>query len=639
MSCTAIGRCCIYTLIICCCGVLLYAQPEYRPTQPTGQPHPGHSPAFMQHPQPVMEPNMQLMLIFEQYKQFILQSYPESASYDGDHRYDDRLTDISEEAIKQRSKRIHEFHEQVAAIADSGLKAENKVNKSLFLYQLEEDFKGERFNNWMMPLSQQGGIHLSLPQLPETQKLDNEDDFRRYQQRLKAFPKQVKDAIDNMRKGMKAQLVPPAVLMQCVIPQLEAIANAKTEDTPFLKLVKDKFNHMQQGSGGGKVIMQASSGLTDANWNDDLWRSLVKTVEESVLPSYRTLLDFVKKEYLPACRKDVGEWSLPDGLARYAYDVRVHTSVDISPDEIYNIGVKEVARIEKQMDEIRAKLKFKGSLAEFNEHLRTSPSFYYTKKEDLLNGFRSILQKSTAALPKLFTRLPEAPCEIKELEEYRAAAAPQAYYYPAPEDRSRPGYFYVNTFNLPARPKYTMTALTLHEAVPGHHLQIALAQEALTMPWFRRQMQVTSFVEGWALYAERLGFDMGLYNDDYQRYGAYAFEMWRACRLVVDAGIHARKWSREQAIDYLKKYTANSEADIISEVERYIANPGQATAYKIGQLKILELRAKAEKELGDFFNLQRFHDALLENGALPLPIWEKNMNEWLEKNKFSKQYR
>ncbi|MFM7774847.1 MAG: DUF885 domain-containing protein, partial [Candidatus Kapaibacterium sp.] len=287
-------------------------------------------------------------------------------------------------------------------------------------------------------------------------------------------------------------------------------------------------------------------------------------------------------------------------------------------------------RIRTQMDRVKARLEFNGSVEEFNVFLRTSNKYYYSSREELLRGFDALLSEAKQKILPLFGRVPRADCQIKELESFRAASAPQAYYNAPPENGSKPGYFYVNTYDLPSRPMYTMTALTLHEAVPGHHLQVALAQEMPEQPWFRRQFGTTAFVEGWALYAERLGYEMGMYGDPLQEYGALGFEMWRACRLVVDVGMHMKNWTREEAIAFMRKNIPNSETDIANEIDRYIADPGQACAYKIGQLVILDLRSRAEKALGSAFRLERFHDEVLREGGIPLQMLQKNVSAWIE---------
>jgi prolyl oligopeptidase len=436
------------------------------------------------------------------------------------------------------------------------------------------------------------------------------NEYIKYFKRLKGFEKEVDNIISNMKKGISAGIVPPAFITEQTLPQMEKIMNAEIENSEFYS------------------VLGKENQLTPEE-KEQVSNELKEIISDNIYPAYRKLYDFVKNEYLPNCRKEAGIWSLPDGKERYENSVKDFTTLTLTADEIHNIGLQEVSRILAIMEEIKDSLGFEGTIDEFNTFLKTDPQFYYTDKEDLMNGFREILARVDTTLPRFFGKLPEVGYDLKEMEEFRAASAPAAYYYSAPEDRSRPGYFYVNTYNLSARPKYTMTALAMHEAVPGHHLQISLAQEQKNLPKFRRDLGITAFLEGWALYSESLGYESGMYEDLYQLYGALTFEMWRACRLVVDTGIHDKKWTREEAYNYMRKYTPNSDQDIQSEIDRYISWPGQALAYKTGELKIKELRKKSENTLGDQFDIKAFHDTILKNGAVPLPLLEKIVDEWI----------
>ncbi|HEX9196384.1 MAG TPA: DUF885 domain-containing protein, partial [Candidatus Bathyarchaeia archaeon] len=333
----------------------------------------------------------------------------------------------------------------------------------------------------------------------------------------------------------------------------------------------------------------------------------------------------------PKSRTHPGVWSIPNGRAMYAYNIRLHTTTRLTPSQIHRLGKRELVRINKEIGVILRKVQFKGSLQQYNEKLRKDKSNFYATGQDLLDGFKQILLQMDARLAEFFGRLPEAKYDFREIEEWRADAAPAAYYYAPPEDRSRPGYFYVNTYKPETRPKYMMEALAYHEAVPGHHLQIAIQQELTNLPKFRRHGGYTAFVEGWALYAEWLSKQMGFYKDLLADYGRLTAESWRASRLVVDTGIHSLKWTRDQAIKFLKNNTASSEQDIVSEVDRYIAWPGQALAYKMGELKIRELRARAERRLKQHFGIRKFHDELLNDGALPLDILQVKMGHWTAK--------
>jgi len=552
----------------------------------------------------------QLNKLFLDYEEYNKRSYPEGATYEGDHRYDDLLSDNSEEAELAGYDSTRAFLRRLLEIDYTSLSNDNKLNFDLFKSTLEDSIEDEKFKWYYMPMGQQWGIHINFPQIVFVQPTSTYEEYQKYFKRLKKFEKKVENTISNIRKGIAAGIVPPVFIMEQTLPQMENIMNVKTEESVFYSPVNKDNN------------------LTNEE-KEKVKKELKYLIENNINPAFRKLYDFVKYEYIPVCRKDAGVWSLPDGKERYENSVKDYTTLSYTADEIYNIGKSEINRILLMMESVKDSLGFDGTLEEFNTYLKTDEKFYYKDKEDLMNGFREILARVDSTLPRMFGKLPEAGYDLKEMEEFRAASAPAAYYYSAPEDRSRPGYFYVNTYNLSSRPKYTMTSLAMHEAVPGHHLQISLAQEQKNLPKFRRDLGFTAFVEGWGLYSESLGYETGLYEDLYQLYGALTFEMWRACRLVVDTGIHDKKWTREEAVAFMKKYTANSDQDINSEIDRYISWPGQALAYKIGELKIKELRKKSENTLGDKFDIKAFHDTILKNGAIPLPLLEKIVDDWI----------
>ncbi len=576
---------------------------------------------------------MSLDSLFSRYHEFVLRAYPESASLNGDHRYDDMLTDVSPEGHAARLDSIRWFLKVAKAYEDDTLSAEQRLNKQLFVYSLQQDVDQARFNNWMMPLSQQSGIQIDLPMLALQLRLESHDDWQNYLHRLRLVPDQIVQTKLCMELGMKRHIMPPKVIMQRVADQLQALVEKPLEKQSFYRLpsMSGSGSDTEVQSIGSDVAVMQSPGLVPPPPKKDAFDDDMRDACRNVVTAYEKLLTFVRTRYLPECREDVGMWSMPDGLDRYEACLQAHTSVtQLEAQEVFDLGQRELARIEKQMMLLRKKMHIRQSAKDFHEELRTSTLYHYQNKEELLDAFRQILTTAQSKLPTLFMHLPSTPCEVKELEEFRSETAPQAYYYSAPEDLSRPAYFYVNTTHLEMRPKYTMTALTLHEAVPGHHLQISLAQENKHLPWFRQQMSVTAFVEGWALYAESLGENMQMYDDPLQKYGELGFEAWRACRLVVDAGIHAKRWTRDQAIAFMNEHTINSRADIISEVERYIAWPGQACAYKIGQLKILALREEAQRALGEKFSLPAFHDVVLRDGAIPLPMLEEHVHQWIQ---------
>jgi uncharacterized protein (DUF885 family) len=554
--------------------------------------------------------NSTLRQLFDDVHEYNMRTYPEWATYEGDHRYNDKLTDNSASGIKARYDSTRMFLSRLLSLNYNDLTDDNKLNYDLFKHSLEEDLEGEKFNYHYIPLGQQGGIHINFPQLTNAQPFQTEEDFKNYFARLRGFKKSVNNVIEHMQSGLNAGVVAPVFIMEQVLQQINNIKETPVESSPFFTPVN------------------TSKGLTQEERNR-LSVELKEIIEVEIYPYYGQLYDFIEKEYLPRSRTEPGIWSLPGGEERYMFSVKSYTTTDLTPDMIFEIGMNEVARIRSEMEKVKNKTGFKGTLDEFNNYLKTDGQFYFTDKDDLMTGYRKILSEMDKKLPSLFGILPQAPYDLKEIEEFRAKSAPAAYYYSAPEDRSRPGYFYVNTYDLSSRPKYTMTALALHEAVPGHHLQIAIAQELKDLPRFRRNMGITAFVEGWGLYAESLGYEAGMYIDPYQKYGALIFEMWRAVRLVVDVGIHYKKWTREQAVEFMKSNTALSDLDVKSEVDRYISWPGQALAYKIGELKIKELRKRSEEKLGSRFDVREFHDVVLRNGAIPLPLLEAKVDEWI----------
>lgn len=552
----------------------------------------------------------QLHQLFERHHQFRMEIAPEFATYEGDHRFNDRLSDVSDAAEKKRHQQLEGFRKELDGIAREALSVEDKLNYDMFQLLLDEQLESDRFFMHFMPLNQMTGYHLSLPQLIDFQPLKSADQFPNYFARLRAFPAQVEDVIANLSKGISTGRVQPRHVIEQVVPQIESLIAGKAEDNVF-------------------YLPLAQNMELSEDERSRIGRELAEVIDSSIKPAYQRLLDFVKDPYLNACRDTDGLWALPDGEAFYNFCVRYFTTTNLSADEVHELGLREIARIHDAKEKLKDSLGFEGTVKEFNHHLRTSPEFYFQTRDELWNTYESVMAECTEKSKSLFHRMPKAPCVLKEVEAYKSKSSPQAYYMPAPEDGSRPGFYYINTYDLPSRPKYAVTALTLHEAVPGHHLQLALAQELENMPYFRRRMEVTAYLEGWGLYAEFLGYQLNMYQDPYQLYGALSFETWRACRLVVDTGLHAKKWTRQQAIDFMKEHMANSEHDIAAEVDRYIIMPGQALSYKVGELKIKELRARAEQQLGDRFDIRDFHDVVIRNGAVPLAVLEDQVDKWL----------
>lgn len=562
------------------------------------------------------KPLAQLNGLYNDYWEYVLREYPTLATYFGDHRYDGALEDISPEAYDKRVSETRSFLGRLRSYSKPA-SGTDRLNYELFERDLSDQIEEAGFRPWLTPITQQLGPHIELPQLTTYHPFRSVEDFENYVTRLRKIPRLMEQATASMKMGITEKLVQPKVVVEKIIPQLDA------------HIVKDPVK-----SEFYKPITTASKEVAPED-SRKLREEFEDAVMGFVVPAYEKLKDFVLREYLPASRKDVGVWALPDGKERYAFYVRLRTTTSLSPDQIHEMGFRELSRIHSEMREIMLKVDFSGTLQEFIESVRGGQENYYPTREALLNGFKEILKKMDVKLPALFGRLPKAPYGFREIEDYRADAAPDAYYYPPPEDGSRPAYFYVNTYKPETRPKHTMEALAYHEAVPGHHLQLAIQQELIHLPKFRRfggyvSGGYTAFVEGWALYSERLPKEVGFYTDAYSDFGRLTMDAWRATRLVVDTGIHHKHWTREEAIQFFKKNTSLSEQNIVSEVDRYIVTPGQALAYKIGQLKILEIRSHAEKLLGPRFDIRAFHDELLNDGALSLDVLETKMERWLE---------
>jgi len=547
--------------------------------------------------------------LYDNYWEFILKENPTYATYLGDHRYDNWLEDASAEAYEKRVQQLKKFLADLKSLKKpSG--GEDRLNHDLFKRELALQIEGANYHPYILPITQQTGPHIDLPQLVTYHPFKTLQDYVNYVSRLTQFRRVFDQIITNLKIGLEKKTVQPHSVVEKIIPQLEAQIVSSPDKSELHKPVEKLPSEIS------KDAAQRITGDVD------------EAITNYVVPAYTKLLNFVRGEYLPKSRTHPGIWSVPNGRAIYAYNIRLYTTTNLTPGQIHRLGKRELARISKEIGVILRRVQFKGTLQQYNDSLRKDKSNFYATGQELLNGFKEILRQMDVRLSEFFGRLPQANYDFREIEEWRADAAPAAYYYAPPEDRSRPGYFYVNTYKPETRPKYMMEALAYHEAVPGHHLQISIQQELTTLPKFRRHGGYTAFVEGWALYAELLSKQMGFYKDLLADYGRLTAEAWRASRLVVDTGIHSLKWTRDEAIRFMKNNTASSEQDIVSEVDRYIAWPGQALAYKIGELKIRELRASAERRLRRRFDIRKFHDELLNDGALPLDILKAKMRGW-----------
>ena len=553
-----------------------------------------------------------LRALFDVDYQRQLREEPLTASYVGDDRYNDRLPDLRPAALAASQQAVRDSRAALLSIGRKNLSAADQLNYDIYLRELDEKIAGFRFHEEQMPVTQQDGVHLLADRVLQLVRFERVKDYDDWIARLRAYGVYTDQTIALMRQGMASGWLPPKSIMQRVPPQIAAQIVAAPEDSSYF------------------APFSAMSVNATAAEQDRLRAAGKAAVSEVVLPALRRFQAFFDGEYLPACRESVAAGDLPDGKAYYDYLASTYTTTDLGAAQIHEIGLKEVARLRADMEQIRAETGFQGDLPAFFTYLRNDPKFHYNDGAQLLMAYRALAKRIDPELTRVFGVLPREPYGVVPIPGSLAPDTTTAYYNDGSADGRRPGRFYVNLYKPETRLIWEMLPLTLHESVPGHHLQLALAREMPGQPMFRRLAGFTAFVEGWGLYAEQLGYDMGLYADPYDRMGQKTYEMWRAVRLVVDTGMHAQGWSRQQAIDYFKANAPKSNLDITNEIDRYIATPGQALAYKIGQMKISELRARARARLGERFDLRAFHDELLGAGALPLSVLEQRMNAWLE---------
>ncbi len=537
---------------------------------------------------------------------------PTLATRIGDRRYNDRWEDRSLEAIAARRAHSQDVLARIKAIDRAQLSPTAQLNYDLFLRNASSRVEEERFHGEYLPINTRYGPYSEIAEVVRLTPLAKVKDYEDLVKRLRAFPTLVDQTIVLMRKGMEAGVMPPKVILREVSQQMTLQIHEDVTRTPVYQT----------------AFQQMPSSISVAD-QDRLREEGKSALRDSVVPAIRKLQTFFLKEYEPKARNTVGISSLPDGEAWYAVRVKTMTTTDLSADQIHEIGLSEVKRIRAEMEEAMRRTKFHGDLQAFFNFLRTDPQFFFKDKELLLLTYRDIAKRIDPELPKLFRTLPRMPYGVVPVPAFSEKSQTTAYYQPGSVDSGRAGYFYANTYDLKSRPKWEMEALTLHEAVPGHHLQIAIAQELRDVPNFRRFGGYTAFVEGWGLYAESLGPEIGLYRDTYSKFGQLTYEMWRAIRLVVDTGMHAKGWTRDQAIRLFQQNTGKTQHDIEVEVDRYIAWPGQALAYKLGELKIKELRAYATQQLGDQFDLRDFHDQVLGAGPLPLSVLDARIRQWV----------
>ena len=551
-------------------------------------------------------------LLAEQWE-YRLRTSPELATQIGDKRYNDRLSDFSQQAIEADLAQTRQFLARFEKIDTSGMPEQDALNKTLIVRELRTNLEGARFRPWEMPVNQMFGVHIDLPQFVTLIPFDDVKDYENYISRLKQVPRVFDENMAQMRNGMRDHLMQPKFLLEKVAVQAKTIADTPAEKSPFAQPVS-KFPD---------TIGEAD--------RKRLRAAVLEQVRVAVLPAYASFAKFVEKDYAKNGRSEPGVWSLPDGAERYAFAVKESTTTNMTPEEIHNLGLRQVAEVEEQMLAIAQKLGYKDIKA-LNTAIDTDPKLhdrlYAHSREEILDLYRKYVDQMWGKLPMLFGHLPKARLEVRPIEEFREKEAATQYQQGTP-DGSRPGHVMVNTGDYEHRKIISTESTAYHEGVPGHHMQISIAQEMPGLPPFRQHAFFVAYIEGWALYSERLGKEVGFYQDPFSDYGRLQDEMLRAIRLVVDTGFHYKKWTRQQVVDFFHAHSAIDEPDVQSETDRYMTMPGQALGYKIGQLKILELRERARRELGSKFDLRAFHDEILGGGALPLDVLETRVNAWI----------
>ncbi|MBC7473594.1 MAG: DUF885 domain-containing protein [Candidatus Sericytochromatia bacterium] len=557
----------------------------------------------------INDDNQNLLDILEKDWQYILKNIPEMATFLGEHQYNDKLTDLSEQALSTRYKHSLDILEELKRIDLTILSEENKINYQLFYEKVDNEIKEFNFKTYLMPMNQMDGVQNSFIQTLQMMPFKKEIDFKNYLSRLKSVSSYIDQTINLMKLGIKDGYTVPKAAIINVIRQVTDQIPDDYKKSLYYNLIEKE----------------------NKNLSVSLRQDIETAIKNNVYPAFLKLATFLDEEYLPSCRNSFGLSDLPNGKSYYDHKLKTMTTTNLTAEEIHQIGISEVSRIYQEMMALAKSVGFNGSYNDFLENLKNNPDLYFTNAKDLMMTYRDIAKRADKELPAFFKVLPRLPYGVEEIPAHQASSYPTAYYMPPDMTMTRAGIFYANTHQLNIRPKYEMEALTLHEAVPGHHLQIALSLELDNLPKFRRMATAdyTGYIEGWGLYSEKLGAEMGFYTDPYAKFGQLSFEIWRACRLVVDTGLHAFNWDRGKAIAYMQENTGKSEGACAVEVDRYMSIPGQATAYKIGELKILELRKRFEERKDEDFDIREFHDVILRNGALPLSVLENYVDSYL----------
>jgi uncharacterized protein (DUF885 family) len=551
--------------------------------------------------------------LLEEQWQYTLRTNPTFASMLGDKRWNDKLEELSQKSIDDDLEQNRKFLARFEAIDTTGFPEQDVLNKTLMVRDLRSTLEGARFKSWEMPVSQFSGVHTFLPQLVSLVSFTSVKDYDDYIARLKEMPRYFDETVIQMRKGMAEGLMPPRILLEKVVDQANGLATKTPEDSPFAQ----PFSKFPDAISAAEQKRLREQGLA--------------AIRDSVLPAYVKFTKFVREEYAPKGRTEPGAWSLPDGAEYYAFRVKESTTTNLTPEEIHQIGLAEVKQIEAKMLGVVNQLGFKD-LKSFSESLATNPKVHVHSRQEILDLYQKYIDQMYLKLPGMFGRLPKAKLLVMPIEEYREKEASTSYIEGA-QDGSRPAHIMVNTSNYEKGTTVDFETTAYHEGVPGHHMQIAIAQELPQLPPFRQNEYYTAYTEGWALYSERLGKEVGFFQDPYSYYGHLQDDMLRAIRLVVDTGFHYKHWTRQQVVDFFHEHSAIDEAEVQSETDRYMAWPAQALGYKIGQLEILKLRQYAKDQLGDKFSLSNFHDEVLGAGALPLDVLSSRIHEWVATQK------
>ena len=564
---------------------------------------------------PIVSTADKLDRLYEEYFEAQLQLSPTSATYLGDERYNDQLENPASAAFESENTAIEKrFLQRARSVGDQAVTSAQQVSYDIFVSDRERTLQSLQYPSRYLAINQLDSMAATFAQLGSgsgPQPFRDARDYQRFLKRGEGFVRWVDAAIGSLREGVRLGVTQPRVVMAKVVPQLREIGVVNPENSIFWQPLRDM-----------PVTIPAAE-------RSRLTVEYRKAIGEQILPAYRRLADFIQNEYLPQARTTVGWSALPNGVEWYRDRIRSQTTTTLSAEEIHQLGLREVARIRAEMENVRQTTGFSGNLKAFFVYLQTDPRFYYNSAAELLAGYQDLKKRIDGLLPAEFADFPRSDYEIREVEPFRAASAAGGSYQQPSADGKRPGIFYVNTFNLKAQPKFGMETLSLHEAAPGHHFQIAIQQELTDLPRFRRFGGYVAYAEGWALYCESIGKELGLFTDPYQWYGRLSDEMLRAMRLVVDTGLHAKGWTREQAIAYMQANSSMADSDVEAEVERYIVWPGQALGYKVGQLRITALRARAEAALGKRFDIKAFHSQVLRDGAVPLDVLEAKIDRWI----------